>query len=191
MSVNYKIVDDFNSVDPNPDQLFLEIQADVNITTTILSVRSDEINVYIIFETEIIQSEKDALDIIVSNHVPTIETNKILRIIPRVWSVKNSTYRRIASFYFPGSNYATANVVSRMVPGITSYDIRIIDRTRGEVLLTKNLNNTEESRQELGPLSNLSTEPTIFQILVKKNGGNYDNRVLIENINIEYVSSRL
>lgn len=189
MSVNYKVVDDFNNVNPNPDQLFLEIEADANITTTVSGVRSDSTDVEIIFETSISQSEKDALDIIIANHVPTIETNKTLSIIPRVSSVKNTDYRRIATFAFPGSTYATANSISRMSSGITSYNIRIIDRKNGQVLLTTNLNNTSETRQELGVLSNLPEEESVFQVLVKRNGGS-NKQVYVENINIEYVSIR-
>ena len=188
--VHYEIVNDFSSVKPNADQLLNEIKANgVDITTEVLGVRNDDIDVYINFASSILQSEKDALDIIVSNHVPVIETNRILSIIPRVSDIKNNTYRRIATFNFPGSTYATANSVSYMASGITSYDIRIIDQKNGEVLLTKTLNNEYESRQELGVLSNVSENEAVLLVFAKKNDGGGNKKIYIENINIEYVSS--
>lgn len=191
MSENhYEIVNDFNSNIPNADQLLNEINNNIVITTEARGIRHDDNDVYIIFVSIISQSEIDELDIIISNHIPSVETNETLPITPRVSNVKTDTYRRVSTFGFPGSTFAKANSISYMATGITSYDIRIIDKKNGEVLLTTNLNNTNESRQELGILSNLSKDPAVFQVFVKKNGGNSNKRVYIENINIEYVSTR-
>jgi hypothetical protein len=77
-----------------------------------------------------------------------------------------------------------------MANGIDSYDVRIIDSENGQVLLTSNLTNTTESRQELGVLSNVPQDSSTFQVLIKRNGGSGNKKVYIENINIEYVSTR-
>tara|TARA_R110001599_G_scaffold287650_2_gene490240 strand:+ start:827 stop:1417 length:591 start_codon:yes stop_codon:yes gene_type:complete len=188
----YTIPIHFSGIAPNIAQLGDEIEASVDITTSFLGITTEYDDVNILFSLEISPTENTALDNLVGAHVPIFipNTNSILPIMPRTTNIRKTTYQRVATFRFPGSTFARANSISHMDIGATSYDIRITDKDNGQVLLTRNLTNTEESRQDLGVLSNLSTTETILQVYVKRNGGSNNHRVCIENVNIEYVSIR-
>lgn len=193
MSEIYTISVSFGGVFPNTQQLSSEIIADsINITTGLIGIGTEDDVVTIIFASQISPGEKLALDTIVANHVPNNDPipNDILPIIPRISTITEDKYRRIVTFRFPGSTFARVNTISCMEPGVDSYDIRIVDRDNGALMLTTNLTNTIESTQQLGTLSNLSIDETTLQVYVKRNGGLSHNKIHIENINIEYVSIR-
>ena len=191
MSEVYSISVDFDGIFPNTNQLSAEIENSINIITDHIGIETQYDNIVIKFNSNLLEEEKEELDIIVTNHIPNNDpiTNNVLTIIPRVSTVKRNQYQRIATFMFPGSTFAKAFSISHMDSEINSYDIRIVDRKNGEVMLTKNLNNTVESIQELGVLNNISSDKTTLEVNVKRNGDS-SKKVYIQNINIEYVSNR-
>ena len=182
----YSLGSDFGGVSPNIEQLVSEIQENVNITTTLNSLYQYSDDVNIVFASSISGPEKTELDSIVANHVPVYipSTDKKLNIRCNNDS-KKSSYTRVGISIFLGSTYATAKCISYMDSGATSYDIQIYDKDNHQVLLTKNLTNTEESVQDLGVLTNLSTSPSQIEVLVKRNGSG-SNKVYIETLTICY-----
>lgn len=126
------------------------------------------------------------IDISTITVTETRNPEKKISFTPKNSNIKNSTYKRIGTEIFLGSSYATAKAISYMDSSVTSYDIEIFDKDNKQVLLTKNLTNTEESIQDLGVLSNLPLTPTHVEISVKKNGGNGNSNIYIENVIICY-----
>ena len=189
MTETYSIISDFGGVDPNTTQLHTEIEAESGITKTLLSVNTLADVVDIIFDLALSVGEKTLLDNIVTNHVPNNnpETNKTIVLTPRSANSKNSTFRRMGTFYFPGTTYATAKSISYLNSGATSYDILIFDLDNNQELLNTNLTNTSEMCKDLGELTNVSPNPTRVEISIKRNGGNSSKKVHLESITISYV----
>ena len=183
----YSITTDFGGVEPNVGQLHLEIEANVNITKTLYGVTPYGDTVNIEFDLTLSGAEKTELDNIVANHVPfsVTYTDKSHIITPNISETNKSSYRRVATTIFPGATYAKAESISYMESNGTSYDIQIFDKTHKQILLNANLTNTEEDIQDLGELSNLSSNPCQIEVSIKKNGG---TKVYIESLTINYNS---
>lgn len=120
------------------------------------------------------------------NIIETRNADRNLPIIPKTTVINNSGYIRIATEIFSGSQYATAKSISYMDSSVTSYDIQIYDKYNKQILLTKNLTNTQEGLQDLGVLSNLPLSSTQLEISVKRNGGNAASNIYIQSVTIYY-----
>ncbi len=112
--------------------------------------------------------------------------NKNIIFTPKKDNYKNSSFIRTGAYSSPLMKNGTASSISYMDSDVTSYDIQIFDKDNKQVLLTKNLTNTNESIQDLGVLTNLPTLPTQIEISIKKNGGNKSSKIYIENVTICY-----
>jgi hypothetical protein len=183
----YSIINDFNNISPNITQLHQEI-VDSSITETLIGVSSYEDVVNIQFASALSVPEKNILNGLVSSHVPvyTPLLPNTISLIPRQNEITSSSYKRILTTTLPATTYATAKAICRMDDTLTSYDIRIVDHDNKTVLLTKNLTNVNESTQELGVFSNLSSASTQVDISVKKNGGNANSKIYIESFDINF-----
>ena len=187
---SYSVANDFAGVIPNIEQLYNEITAETNITKQLNDINLYGDSLSIFFVSNISAPEKTSLDSVISGHVPdnnpvTDKAEKIL--LSQDW-IKNDSYRRISKpFKFPGTTYAKASVISRMDSNLTSYDIKIYDNTNKATLIETTLNNTTESVQNLGVLTNLSSDTFVIEVFAKKNGGNTSSKIYLESITIEYV----
>ena len=180
---NYFVTTHFGGVNPNTTQLHTEIESNINITKVLQGINHTENNVDIVFDISLSAPEKTELDGVVSSHVPVFEIaleNEIIINIEK--HSKKSSFRKIATYIFPGATYAKAKSVSYMNSDATSYDILIFDKDNKQILLQSNLTNTTESIQELGELSNLSSEMIRVEISIRRNGGNSSTKVYIESI---------
>jgi len=185
---SYSILNDFGGVSPNMNQLYQEIDDEINILTKPYGGNIDGDSITLGFESSISPSEKSALDNVVSNHVPVfiIETSKQFTILPKKNNYKHTRFVRIATDVFPGSTYAKAKSISYMGSGVTSYDIQIYDKTNKQVLLNTNLTNSTESIQDLGELTNIPSSSSQLEISIRKNGTK-SSKMYIENVIIYYI----
>lgn len=209
MSIYYTVIDDFSNIDPNIGQLDTEIRTYMtenpsNITKVFhgISKYLNEIDIslppYIELGKTIVEfhfdiilsgSEKTLLDGLISSHVAifTIYTKENINIQYYLDTSKHSSYRRVIKpISVPAMSYGKCKTISYMDPSMTSYDIKIFDKTHNTVVLETNLTNTEETEQPLGTLSNLSTDPWILEVFVKRNGGSNKNTIFLESIKICY-----
>ena len=168
----YSIINDFANVSPNISQLQEEIINNINITTSIeyINLTGDVMDIF--FVTNISAPEKIILDLLVASHVPifTPSTRNSLNIVPRKNDFNKSSYKRLSSNVFPGTSYASAKCVSYMSSS-SSYSIQIFDKNNHQILLEKTFTNTEESIQDLGVLTNLSSDLIQIEISGKVTGG--------------------
>jgi hypothetical protein len=184
----YSVSVDFKGVIPNIRQLHNEIINNINITKTLngVSKYADAINIE--FNLTLSSAEKTTLNSIVTAHIPIyipITPNRLQIYCGN--SLKNPIFTLAGTNIFIGSTYATASAISYMDPGITSYTIRIFDKTNKVIILDSNLTNTIESIQNLGVLSNLPTTTSQLEVLIKKNGGGVKDAVYIENVIIYFI----
>lgn len=187
----YSVINDFGAINPNISQLYDEI-VNSSITEILERVSQEQDNVEIVFISTISPAEKTTLDGIVASHIPVYipVTNNKLIIVGKTNSI-NSSFTRTGTEIFKGSTYAIAKSISYMDSGATSYDIRILDKTNKTILLSTNLTNTEESIQDLGVLSNLSTSTSQIEVSIRKNGGNKKDKVYIESVTIYFYDDKL
>ena len=68
----------------------------------------------------------------------------------------------------------------------TSYTINIYDKLNKTTLLEITLNNTTESSQNLGILTNLPMIPTQIEVSIKRTGGNGKSKVYLESLTLNY-----
>ena len=172
----------------NPDQLFNEIKANTNISPNCIIVFNVGDNVDIKFISPLSGAELAVLNTIIANHVPkSITGNIINNIIISSDQVTTNTYTTIASFSFPGTNLwrnvSNIKVISFMEYGGTSYMVRIYDITNNNQVCLKTFSNTDENIYDLGILSNLPNNESIFEVQAKISGSTV---AYIKNINIYY-----
>lgn len=104
-------------------------------------------------------------------------------------STNLTTYTKIIELSVPGenvSNLTNINVISYKSGSVTSYDVRAIDANTSLVIAESNFSNNVPAINNLGPLSNLPSGPSIIEILAKRNGGGGNNKnVYISEANID------
>jgi len=116
--------------------------------------------------------------------VETITTDKILSIHIENPIINNDVFNRIAVYNFPEFKLVGAKIISYMDNTGTSYSIKIVNNNN-EIMLNQTLNNTTESVQDLGILTNLSS--SYIEIFAKKLGGDVNTKVYIKNLLIYYI----
>lgn len=206
----YTVEDNFGNITPNTSQLSDELNTYItnnpgSITPTFQGI-STYINttdvslppfidpgkniVLFHFDGNLSSPEKTVLDGIISVHIPDFTPTNFAyskEIIFRRDNISNTTYRRVTKpFLFPGITSARAKFLGYMSSNATSYDVRILDKTNNTILSETNLTNTECTLQDLGILSNGSSDPWIIEIFVRRNGGPSKTKIYMESINIEY-----
>jgi hypothetical protein len=98
-----------------------------------------------------------------------------LSLIPRVLSNTSTTYTRIGTFVYTGTTnmktISSISAVAYMDTAVTSYSIKIINRTNNITIVENTFNNTSESIINFTPIANIPTGQVIIEILIKKTGG--------------------
>ena len=182
---SYSITNDFGGVIPKVGQLHLEITNETNITPILESVTRTEDTVEITFNVSLSPSEKTILDDIVSNHVPKFQpdtTGHVDILVEK--NHKKTSYIRVATTILPPVVYAKAKSISWVDDNSSSYSVLIYDKTHKKIMLETTLNNTVESVQDLGELTNLSSEASLIEISTRRNGSSA--KVYMESISINY-----
>jgi len=118
-----------------------------------------------------------------SNIIQQIDVNK---------SAKNSTYRTLSRIIYLGSkligDIKTMEIIGYMDVGVTSYDVRLVDKGNQSAVLAEKtgLTNTEDAIIDMGAISNLSTTKTRIDIQVRVTDGNNSNQAYLDSILIKY-----
>lgn len=172
-SYQYSITTDFGG-SVSTSQLQTKIAGESGITPTIQRIDTIGDNVYIIFDSDLSGGEETTLDTLVSNHTIIKPKETYFSVFPESRQITNSTYNTIGNFNYLGSNkigtinYITA--ISKKHKNTTSYDIRIVNQSNGEVIAEKTgLSNDDYQEVDLGTISNIPTSQTICEIQVKHN----------------------
>lgn len=171
-------------------QLHKEIMAETGITKTLDGINLKGDVVAISFTQALTAGEQNLLNTVITNHIPTTKTGiKISNISIFTQKVDETVYKSISNFNFPGTtkikNTTNFKVISFMEEGGTSYDIRIVDMTNNNVIVSKNLTNTEEGITDLGTINSLPANEAIFELQVKVNDSSV---AYVKNINMVYDS---
>lgn len=182
----YSVQNDFGNVTPNIDQLYNEILNNPNITQNVNRYGSFDDNIIFEFNSTLSQNEKNILDNIVSSHIPQfeIETNNFIQLIPKRNIVNSNTYTQICTSFVPNIYYAKIKIMAYMENINNSYEIKITDLNNRTILLEKLFTNITESIQEM-ELNNINS--TYIEFSLRKNGGNLNSKVFINNITISYI----
>lgn len=191
MSVTYtkSIITDFNN-NINTSKLANEI-VNQGFIPTLLTINTLGDAVYIIFNMSLSVGEQTVLNTVISNHTGV---NIVYETISKI-SLKNdiistTSYIRVGTFIYPGSNHMT-NIskitgIGYMESGVTNYSIRIYDKTNNLTIVENTFTNINEDILNLGLISNIPTEESVIEISVKKTGGNGNNKAYVDNITIYY-----
>lgn len=155
------------------NQFHLEIEAEPGITgANLVGIQVTGDTVEIEFDGSLSAGEQTTLNTLISNHSPNSDVGGVISNIsvPEHF-IDLTNYTTIATFSYPGSNNwpntSNIKVISIMETGGTSYDIKIMDITNNNQIVTKNLTNVDEEICDLGTLSNLPTDPAIFEVQAK------------------------
>lgn len=154
-------------------QLMTEINADPNIAPQCICVTNLSDTVNIIFDSSLTAPQQTTLDTLISSHTPDTSpkrTNNVFRIYPNITRTKSPNYFNVATFDWSSNlgKITYIDLMSKGHPSTTSYSARIMDTSTGSILAeSTSLTNTTFSPQNLGPLSNLPTTPTVLELQVK------------------------
>ena len=187
----YSLIGDLGG-DLNTPQLRKEINDHPTINPDCKTVENFKDKVKIKFNKALSSSEKITLDGLVSDHTSDTSApkNQFFTIDPKKDGTNNSSYSKIGSFKYNGSdkighiNYI--DVISYMQNGGESYSVRIFDKTNGNVICEKTgLTNTTEEIIDLGDISNVPINESIFE-LQARHDTKLKKMAYIDSINIYY-----
>jgi hypothetical protein len=161
-TITYQLSTDFSS-GFNSSQFQALITSSSSITTILQSVNSDADAdlVEIIFETDLIQSELDALNALVQayEYIPLISTPPLIyTITPIVSSINTESYSDLKADFVYDYNTVTAlhniKIIGYVESGL-SYTIRIFDATNRVTLTEQTFTNTSKRLNDIPFVSDL------------------------------------
>jgi hypothetical protein len=190
---NYSVTTDFGGADPKIRQLHDIIGADVGISSIIRGIDQTDDDIKITFESSLSAGEETILTGLLSAHIPNNSKSRTFfyTVNPKKNTINTSNYTTVAKFKYSGSdNIGTIdyiNIISYMDSTVTSYSARLFDTINGLVLAEKTeITNTTETIIDLGTITNVPTDQSIFELQFKKVGGNNKKLVYIDDIIIYY-----
>ena len=188
MAASYtkSLASDFgNSITPH--QLHQEIE-DSSITSQILHVTILGDSVDIVFDSSLSAGDQTTLDALVAAHTVSSQAvySNIVKFTPRSPDVKQSSYKREDTLIYEGKstfkNIVKISAVSYMNEGVTSYTIKVYDKTHNQTVAESTFTNTTEDVVDLTPIQNVPTEKSVLELLVKKTGGNNKKRAYVDSV---------
>lgn len=165
-------------------QLQEVIEADTNITTTILRVDRTGDVVDIVFESEPSVGEKTLIDAHIASHSSMIteEPDDQFVMIPKKDYYNNKTYTRFLSFEYIGSNIKRItgiSVKSYVQKSDSTYSILVEDDSGGNTIAENTFTNMTEQYNVLTPLSSIPSTTANITFSVKSPG---KDKVYIDSI---------
>ena len=177
----------FNGTEPNLNQLETEITNSSIATAISHSGRTDDA-VDIVFDSQISAGDQTTLTGLVSAHTPVVITPYTIlgTITPRNTEFNNTSYIRIGSFTYPGTNYSDSitkiSSIAYKDSGVTNYSIRVYDSKNDAEIASGTFSNTLEEVCDLTNISNLPSGVGKFEVHIKKTGGQGNKKVHIDSI---------
>ena len=183
---NKSVTTDFSGSTPNLDKFHSEIVGGISGLQGI-TMTGDSVD--IIFDAALSEGEQTTLNNLIAAHDNIIVKNKInfYTIYPKNSSVKALSYITSAVFKYGGSdNIGIIDYIEILAykdSNITSYSARIYSKTSGLVIAEKTgITNDTDAIVDLGTISNIPVQQEIFELQIKKTGGNGNNNVYIDSI---------
>ena len=172
-------------------QFHEEVVANGGIAPNITGVTMTGDVIEIIFDAALSAGEETTLNGLINVH--TADTSKpkenFYTETAQRPETQTSSYSRVIRFNYPGSDNAGlidyVEVISSMDSNVTSYNIRLYDKTNDMVMAElTGLTNTADVANDLGTITNIPTSKAILEIHVKKNGGRGNSKVYVDNATI-------
>jgi hypothetical protein len=174
-------------------QFHKEVEAIVGITPNIIAVTLTGDEIEILFDTPLSAGEETILNSIISSHVPNYSKPKVqfYTVTAQVQKIKTTSYSKTIRFNYPGSDNSGAidyvEVISNMDAGVTSYNIRLYDKTNDKIMAElTNLTNTADMVHDFGTISHIPANNAILEIHIKKNGGSSNLSINIDSATVYY-----
>jgi hypothetical protein len=104
-------------------------------------------------------------------------------------SVSSNAYVKMVSLTIPGENSQAVSdikVLAYKGGNATSYNVRVYDVTNDAVIAEAAFTNASQIVQSMGTLSNLPAAEAVIEVQVRKNDGNNQSEVTVEEVQIEY-----
>ena len=187
----YSLASDFGG-NLNSRQLHDEIDANNNIVPNIIGVVITGDVVDIIFDSGLNAGEQTTLNGLISAHTPvTIVTyDNTIKLTPKNSNISNTSYSRVDTFVYEGSDtIGTIKKISGigyMDSGVTNFSIKLYDKTNGLIIAESSFTDTTESILSITPINNVPTGQALIEILVKKTGGNGNQKAYCETVTIYF-----
>lgn len=195
MASIYKSMDDDFSGNFKVSQFHDELSA--NVVTSNISganfqyIATNANDIEIVFGNSLTVTETTALNGLVSSHIPDNSKPKknFFPVAPTRTNINSTSYQKCVAFKYAGSeNIGTLDYVEIIAykdSSITSYDVRIYDKSNGNIIAEKTGNTNDVSEIiDLGTISNVPTGASVFECQVRKTGGNNKKYVVIDEIMI-------
>ena len=174
-------------------KLYIEITSNVSIiTANLININTMNNEVNITFNNSLTIDEKNILDTLISNHLPTqvmkYSYSKI--IFSGLVTTNSSNYKSMITFIYNGSDPEMSNInnmliISYMDSDITNYNIQCIDITNNKIIFTgTEKNNTSEEILIFNNLNNIPNNSAIFEVSVLKNGGAKTSKIYLKNVSL-------
>lgn len=110
----------------------------------------------------------------------------VLRIVPNLQKSNSTNYARVAAITYDPTILGTLSrvkILSSMDNGMTSYDVEVYNRTTFTSVITANFTNAGDlADNDIGLITTPPETKTIFEINVKRNGGNKKKYINVEQI---------
>ena len=119
-----------------------------------------------------------------SGSISEVSKETIFFRVQKLDSTNNTSYTRLATVLFDGSNHVLRRVkaLSYCDSGVTSYDIQIYDATNTTELISNNFTNSSFQINDLGIVSSSPTTEIVLEVYAKKTGGNTSKYTYIDEI---------
>lgn len=160
----------------NTDQLHQEIldSAITNVTTNFDGINVDGDVVQIMFISALSGGDLAILNALIAAYVAVFRGSNIATAYSRVYQFAQPYYQIIGKLSFKGTDVwdlTNIEVSTWMDTGVTSYSIKIYDPTNVQIISENTFTNTDPSAiQQITPINNLPTSPTLFEIWGRLNG---------------------
>jgi len=185
------VTSNFSGNAPELRKLHDEINGENGITPGIIGITMTDDNVDVIFDATLSAGEQTTLDGLLSSHnnSPIKGRDNFHVVNPRINTIKSTSYSRVVAFKYDGADKIGTidyiDIISYKHSNITSYSARIYDKTNNNIIAEKTgMTNDVEEIHDLGTISNVPTDKAILELQMKKVGGNNNNKIYIESLNI-------
>lgn len=184
-----------NAISNNADLIsYINANTTINASRTCTSIDINASPIEIIFDGALSNpSQIDALVYCLGTYVyveNSVTYDKIINITPTISKTNSTTYIRLASFTYEGSN-KIGNIKKILLSGymdnsITNYKIKVNDKTNNNIIVENTFTNTDEEIIDLTPLVSIPNSRAVIEILAKKTGGSTSKNIYINSITLYF-----
>lgn len=156
----------------------------------LLGITQNDNDVQIDFGVVLDAGQQTTLNNIITNYVFSVPSRASFDTVtintPRITS---DEYQVVGIYNFKGLNTAIVSNItygSYMQGNLTSYNMRIYDKTNDEYVAESLFSNVDDQPQTIDTFGNLSYDKSYWEFQTKRNGGDQFGTVVINFVNINY-----